>query len=134
MPRLYHPQYERKTDRRTRLQFTPARLEGRVVAAAEVADADMAADLLARGWRVWPGQAGAPAASADATAMPEDLNTLTIPQIRALADARGVDLGAQRTKADLIDALLAATSTDPQDPPAGASEGDGKAPPQDPPA
>lgn len=115
MPRLYHPQYERKTDRRTRLQFTPARLDGRTVAAADVPD-DLADDLIARGWRVWPGtEAQAPAQEA---ALPEDLTALTIPQIRELAAARGVDLGPRGTKAELIDALLAAVdpAKDPEDP------------------
>jgi hypothetical protein len=118
MPRLYHPQYERKTDRRTRLQFAPARLDGRTVAAAEVADDTVAADLIARGWRVWPGTESKPAQEAT---LPEDLTVLTVPQIRELAAQHGVDLGPRGTKADLIDALQAAVAPakdPPQDPPA----------------
>ena len=37
--RLYHPQYEVKRDKITRILFSPAKLDGRTVAAAEVSDA-----------------------------------------------------------------------------------------------
>lgn len=100
MPRLYHPAYEQKRDRVTRVLFTPAKLDGRTVAAADVPDAAHAADLIARGWLVWP---GTPAVTPDP--LPDDLEALTVVQIRQLASDRDVPLGPRGTKAELIAAL-----------------------------
>lgn len=100
MARLYHPAYEHKRDRVTRVLFTPAKLDGRMVAAADVTDAAHVADLLARGWRVWPGTPVTPPQP-----LPGDLDALTVVQIRQLASDRDVALGPRGTKAELIAAL-----------------------------
>lgn len=56
--RLYHPHYDRKRDRVTRIEFSPKPLEGRAtpVATADVEDADAIESLLARGFLPWPGE------------------------------------------------------------------------------
>lgn len=104
MPRLYHPAYEQKRDRVTRVLFTPAKLDGRTVAAADVDDPAHVASLIARGWRTWP---GTPAVAPDP--LPADLEALTVAQIRQLASDRDVALGPRGTKAELIAALRDAT-------------------------
>jgi hypothetical protein len=114
--RLFHRQYEVKRDRVTGILFSPARLDGKAVAAADVSDERQVRDLLARGWEAWPGQVQ------EAAPLPpaEDLEALTIPQLRALAGERGVELGPRGTKAQLIEALQAATAAAAEDAEAGA--------------
>jgi pyruvate/2-oxoglutarate dehydrogenase complex dihydrolipoamide acyltransferase (E2) component len=51
--RLYHPAYERKLDRPTRIAFTTALLGRRKVATADV-DPELVDDLLERGYLRWP--------------------------------------------------------------------------------
>ena len=104
MMRLYHPQYEAKRDRVTGVAFTATRHpDGRIVAAADV-PAHHVASLRERGWLPWPGALDKP------QPLPDDLDALTIAQIRQLASERDVELGPRGTKAELIAALQAAVA------------------------
>lgn len=120
--RLYHPAYERKRDRVTGVQFDPALLDRARVATADVEDPRQIESLLARGFLPWPDQKleGAPAApsspqapagspkaasSASANVAPlpsaEEVDGMTVAQLRALASELAIELPAKATKAEL---------------------------------
>lgn len=133
--RLYHPHYDRKRDRVTGIEFSPKALDGRPtpVATADVDDPAAIVSLLSRGFLPWPGEelpdelqpatptehlegetvqdlptddeAGAPRDLPP----PDELETLTAAELRALADELDVDVPARATKAEIRELLTPET-------------------------
>lgn len=102
--RLYTPAYERKIDRVTRVVFEPRKLDGRLVATADVDDPAHVASLLKRGWLPWPGEQapeGAPAAPSGVELTSEQLDALTVSELRELADRLGIPVPTGLKKAEI---------------------------------
>lgn len=98
--RIYHPAYESKRDRVTRIAFAPVELDGKKVATADVDDPEAIESLLARGFLPWPGPEGArPPSSTLPTA--EELDAMTVAELRAAASSLELEVPAKATKAEL---------------------------------